>query len=371
MRIIILFFATHASVPRQVANENNKNFPSPQNSSGVIHDQSVTNSPLEPYTPTTACLYNEVGERSVVLSTAKVKVKSAAGVWVSMIAILDSGSQQSLCSFQAANLLGLKKQDFCATIAGVSGSCFSVRKRVSTEISNGGPFKRKLNFLLVPEITGCVPTQPFDLTNMNLPQNITYADAEFNIPKRIDILLGGLCFRVHRNRFHSKRSNYFFCNFIQDQVDKNLTKFWDLEAILIKEESSCDPDDQAMQHFKSSVRFNSGRYEVGFPWKRDKQELNDNFSVAENRAKSLAKRFIRDSTLFKQYFEILKEYESQGIIERVFQTEKPTNRALFYLPHQAVFHQESLTTKMRFVFDASSHEEGQLALNECICQVRI
>ncbi|GFR19828.1 uncharacterized protein TNCT_672181 [Trichonephila clavata] len=229
-----------------------------ESSSGVIHDRSVANSPLEPYTPTTACLYNEVGERSVLLSTAKVKVQNAAGVWVSMIAILDSGSQQSLCSFQAANVLGLKKQDFCATIA---------------------------------------------------------------------------------------------------------------EAIGIKEESSCDPDDQAMQHFKSSVRFNSGRYEVGFPWKRDKQELNDNFSLAENRAKSLAKRFIRDPTLFKQYFEILKEYESQGIIERVFQTERPTNRAVLYLPHQAILRQESLTTKMRIVFDASSHEDGQLALNECICQI--
>ncbi|GFW69086.1 uncharacterized protein TNCV_2919841 [Trichonephila clavipes] len=78
-------------------------------------------------------------------------------------------------------------------------------------------------------------------------------------------------------------SNYYFCNFIQDQVDRNLTKFWDLEAIGIKAESSCDPDDQAMQHFKSSVRFNSGRYEVGFPWKGHTQELNDNFSVAEKR----------------------------------------------------------------------------------------
>ncbi|GFT98453.1 hypothetical protein TNCV_4625831 [Trichonephila clavipes] len=66
------------------------------------------------------------------------------------------------------------------------------------------------------------------------------------------------------------------------EVDRNLTKFWDLEAIGIKAESSCDPDDQAMQHFKSSVRFNSGRYEVGF-WKGQTQEKNDNFSVAEKR----------------------------------------------------------------------------------------
>ncbi|GFR31941.1 hypothetical protein TNCT_382591 [Trichonephila clavata] len=51
------------------------------------------------------------------------------------------------------------------------------------------------------------------------------------------------------------QSNYYFCNFIRDQVDENLTKFWDLEAIEIKEESNCDPDDQAMQHFKSSEQY--------------------------------------------------------------------------------------------------------------------
>ncbi|GFW56495.1 integrase catalytic domain-containing protein [Trichonephila clavipes] len=285
-----------------------------------------------------------------------------------MNAILDSGSQKCLCSLEASNFLGLEKYSMNSTIVGLNGACISVRKGISAEISNGSSFKRKLNFLIVPKITGCVPTQPLDLTKIKLPPNITYADAEFNIPKRIDILLGGLRIWLHCNRFHSKRTIelYYFCNFIQDQVDRNLTKFWDLEAIGIKAESSCDPDDQAMQHFKSSVRFNSGRYEVGFPWKSHTQELNDNFSVAEKRVKSLTRRFIRDPTLYIQYSEILKEYESRGIIERVLETEKPTDRAVFYLPHQAVFRQESLTTKMRIVFDASFHEDGQPSLNDCI-----
>ncbi|GFW92832.1 integrase catalytic domain-containing protein [Trichonephila clavipes] len=305
-------------------------------------------------------------------------------------AILDSGSQKCLCSLEASNFLGLEKYSMNSTIVGLNGACISVRKRISAEISNGSSFKRKLNFLIVPKITGCVPTQPLDLTKIKLPQNIRYADAEFNIPKPIDILLGGEIFyellkskqiKLHDNSIilqdsvfgyivtgsiQNEPSNYSFCNFIQDQVDRNLTKFWDLEAIGIKAESSCDPDDQAMQHFKSSVRFNSGRYEVGFPWKGHTQELNDNFSVAEKRAKSLTRRFIRDPTLYIQYSEILKEYESQGIIERVIETEKPTDRAVFYLPHQAVFCQESLTTKMRIVFDASSHEDGQPSLNDCI-----
>ncbi|GFV32476.1 DUF1758 domain-containing protein [Trichonephila clavipes] len=315
------------SVPRAISEPHqNRNIPSPQSSSGVIYDPSPATTVINPQTAT--CLYNGSGEKSILLSTAKVKVQSATGGWLVMNAILDSGSQKCLCSLEASNFLGLEKYSMNSTIVGLNGACISVRKRISAEISNGSSFKRKLNFLIVPKITGCVPTQPLDLTKIKLPPNITYADAEFNIPKRIDILLG--------------------------------------EAIGIKAESSCDPDDQAMQHFKSSVRFNSGRYEVGFPWKSHTQELNDNFSVAEKRVKSLTRRFIRDPTLYIQYSEILKEYESQGIIERVLETEKPTDRAVFYLPHQAVFRQESLTTKMRIVFDASSHEDGQPSLNDCI-----
>ncbi|GFU14301.1 uncharacterized protein TNCV_3491171 [Trichonephila clavipes] len=319
------------SVPRPISEPHqNRNLPSPQSSSGVIYDPSPA-TVINPQTAT--CLYNEVGEKSILLSTAKVKVQSATGGWLVMNAILDSGSQKCLCSLEASNFLGLEKYSMNSTIVGLNGACISVRKRISAEISNGSSFKRKLNFLIVPKITGCVPTQPLDLTKIKLPQNIIYADAEFNIPKPIDILLG--------------------------------------EAIGIKAESSCDPDDQAMQHFKSSVRFNSGRYEVWFPWKGHTQELNDNFSVAEKRVKSLTRRFIRDPTLYIQYSEILKEYESQGIIERVLETEKPTDRAVFYLPHQAVFRQESLTTKMRIVFDASSHEDGNHLLMTVYGQVGI
>ncbi|GFR20899.1 hypothetical protein TNCT_647421 [Trichonephila clavata] len=59
------------------------------------------------------------------------------------------------------------------------------------------------------------------------------------------------------------QSNYYFCNFIQDQVDKNLTKFWDLEAIGIKEESSCDPDDILNPQYVSIVAI----MKLGFPGK--------------------------------------------------------------------------------------------------------
>ncbi|GFV39406.1 pro-Pol polyprotein [Trichonephila clavipes] len=52
------------SVPRQI----NRNLPSPQSSSGVIYDPSPANV-INPQTAT--CLYNESGEKSILLSTAK------------------------------------------------------------------------------------------------------------------------------------------------------------------------------------------------------------------------------------------------------------------------------------------------------------
>ncbi|GFX22326.1 integrase catalytic domain-containing protein [Trichonephila clavipes] len=264
------------SVPRPISEPHqNRNLPSPQSSSGVIYDPSLA-TVINPQTAT--CLYNEIGEKSILLSTAKVKVQSATGGWLVMNAILDSGSQKCLCSLEASNFLGLEKYSMNSTIVGLNGACISVRKRISTEISNGSSFKRKLNFLIVPKITGCVPTQPLDLTKIKLPPNITYADANELIFSWEDSVFG----YIVTGSIQNEPSNYYFCNFIQNQVDRNLTKFWDLEAIGIKAESSCDPDDQAIQHFKSSVRFNSGRYEVGFPWKSHTQELNDNFSVAEN-----------------------------------------------------------------------------------------
>ncbi|GFY02362.1 uncharacterized protein TNCV_3502441 [Trichonephila clavipes] len=63
------------SVPRPISEPHqNRNLPSPQSSSGVIYDPS----PATVINPQTATrLYNEVGEKSILLSTAKVK--SATG----------------------------------------------------------------------------------------------------------------------------------------------------------------------------------------------------------------------------------------------------------------------------------------------------
>ncbi|GFQ74217.1 uncharacterized protein TNCT_353761 [Trichonephila clavata] len=76
----------------------------------------------------------------------------------------------------------------------------------------------------------------------------------------------------------------------------------------------------------------------------------------------------RDKVLYSEYCKVLKNYLDEGIIEKVTNPFVPTNNPVFYLPHQVIIKNESLTTKLRIVFDASAHEEKQFSLNDCLFQ---
>ncbi|XP_035210074.1 uncharacterized protein LOC118184500 [Stegodyphus dumicola] len=81
------------------------------------------------------------------------------------------------------------------------------------------------------------------------------------------------------------------------------------------------------------------------------------------------RRLQKDPNLHLQYIETLKDYENKNIIEKVRCPKEPVDKPVFYLPHQPVFREESATTKMRIVFDASSsHNFKHLSLNDCLCR---
>ncbi|GFU08924.1 integrase catalytic domain-containing protein [Trichonephila clavipes] len=140
----------------------------------------------------------------------------------------------------------------------------------------------------------------------------------------------------------------------------------ELESIGVKNENCSSEEDVSFEMFKQRVHFKNGRYEVELPWKRDSNELSDNFSLAKRRLGSLMRKMQRDKVLYSEYCKVLKNYLDEGIIEKVTNPFIPTNNPVFYLPHQVIIKNESLTTKLRLVFDASAHEEKQLSLNDCL-----
>ncbi|GFW10954.1 integrase catalytic domain-containing protein [Trichonephila clavipes] len=230
---------------------------------------------------------------------------------------------------------------------------------VTTSIFNGDlSFKKELNLLVVRRITDLTPSQIINVS-LDMPNEIKLADYKFNIPGKIDVLLGAEIFYellrpgqiycgdsrlllqntvfgyvVSGSVGDEVRDNNIHCGLIRDSdLNTTLRSFWELESIGVKNENCSSEEDVSFEMFKQRVHFKNGRYEVELPWKRDSNELSDNFSLAKRRLGSLMRKMQRDKVLYSEYL-IIKN--------------------------------ESLTTKLRLVFDASAHEEKQLSLNDCL-----
>ena len=66
--------------------------------------------------------------------------------------------------------------------------------------------------------------------------------------------------------------------------------------------------------------------------------------------------------------EVFKEWEENGIIEEVPPEERklPKERKVFYLPHRPVIREESISTKIRPVFDGSATNRNGLSINDAL-----
>nr|pir hypothetical protein ZK228.2 - Caenorhabditis elegans [Caenorhabditis elegans] len=149
---------------------------------------------------------------------------------------------------------------------------------------------------------------------------------------------------------------------------------WRLENIGIEEPSSPDSSKKSsakdlQASFENTLRYNSdGILEVAFPLNGNEVRLKDNYGVALRRLHATlnALNSSKDPTLLAQYHQIFKTQEETGIIEPVTQTMKDMSKYSFMLPHRPVIKESSNTTKVRVVYDASSHAAGQLSLNDVV-----
>ncbi|GFX24318.1 integrase catalytic domain-containing protein [Trichonephila clavipes] len=141
-----------------------------------------------------------------------------------------------------------------------------------------------------------------------------------------------------------------------------------LEGLGIRDDPVHHERDQAIKIFKDTVEFEKGRYIVQLPFRMSYNELSDNYPLAKQRFQNLWRRFGHDSELHQQYREIIRDYTEQGIIEEVKTeiTDNKLKRPVYYLPHQAVRKDGRLTSKTRIVFDAGSHQNNELSLNDCL-----
>lgn len=150
--------------------------------------------------------------------------------------------------------------------------------------------------------------------------------------------------------------------------DFKISDLWNLETIGILDAqqnlTKTAEEEIAREQFLNSLSRNEeGRYCVGLPWLGYNVELPSNRHVAEKRLFSVTQR-LRYLNKYEDYDKIFKEWVNEGVIEVVPDAE--LNSKGHYLPHHPVFKPDSLTTKIRPVFDASCKVNRAPSLNDCL-----
>ncbi|XP_071632821.1 uncharacterized protein [Temnothorax longispinosus] len=334
------------------------------------------------------CSHNQCSSHSVLLATALILVTDSQGKKHNVRAILDPGSQSSLITTRLCQDLRLQISRIHMTIDAINGLSSKIKHKCKVELStHHNSYKFGIECLVIPEITGQLPAQRINIPEGEIPSNIKLADPSFNIPGKVNILIGADCFwnllcvgqlTIGQNQLTFQKtklgwiavgplkgiySNSVRCNLSRsDDIDKQLMKFWEIEEvghnkILSNEEKECE------DHFAKTVyRNQDGRFVVIMPFKEDPRELGESKTTALKRLISLERRLQKDPVLGQRYAAFLEEYERLGHMHIV--SEETTPEVSYYLPHHCVIKTDSTTTGVRVVFDASAPTDNGISLND-------
>ncbi|XP_018373384.1 PREDICTED: uncharacterized protein LOC108767792, partial [Trachymyrmex cornetzi] len=332
--------------------------------------------------------------QQVLLATALINVQDGKGEIRSVRALLDNGSQSCFITSDCCKELGLKLSATSVPIYGLTQQLTRVRNSARIIIqSRITGFKRAIDCLVVEKITQDLPSNVVDSARLRIPKGIQLADPQFDRPSKIDMLLGAEIFfdllvvgtvKLAKNQptwqntllgwivsgkctDSRQLSSAAACNVATTEpLNTAITRFWQIESCERKhtrtpEERLCE------EHFmKTHKRKQDGRFVVSLPVKENQMKrLGDSREIANQRFKSLERRFKRDPQLQVEYSKFMHEYL---VMEHMRELPEPVDNTWphFYMPHHCVVKEASSTTKLRVVFNASSKTTTGISLNDVL-----
>ncbi|XP_062703568.1 uncharacterized protein LOC134286023 [Aedes albopictus] len=338
----------------------------------------------------------KVSSSQILLATAIVLVEDDQGSRYPARALLDSGSECNFISESLSRLMKISAKKVDISIQGVGQTNTRVTRKIEATVkSRTSEYSRSMEFLILPNVTACLPTATVKINGWNLPQEVELADPEFFRSRKVDIVLGIQAFfsffqsgkeislgqglpTLTESVFGWIVSGEIFapvdgavqgrlsCNIaISENLVEILTRFWSCEEVgtvnsYSPEETRCE------EQFVRTVRREAdGRYTVTLP--KDEQilrQLGESREIAEKRLRSVERRLSRNPELQGQYNDFMAEYLELGHMRMVEDSNDAVQRV--YLPHHPVIKESSTTTKVRVVFDASCKTSTGISLNDAL-----
>ncbi|XP_065075025.1 uncharacterized protein LOC135698823 [Ochlerotatus camptorhynchus] len=333
-------------------------------------------------------------QRTVLLATAVIILVDDNGVEHMGRALLDSGSECCFITERFSQRMKAQRRKIYLPISGIGQSSTQAKQKFTSIVrSRVGEYKTSVEFLVLASVTIDLPSTSVDTSTWDFPPGIQLADPSFDSTNPIDIIIGAeIFFELFRvpgriplgdhlpvlvnsvfgwvvsGKSTVSTSNPPVVANIATVTDVHhlMERFWKIEedsspCTYSVEEQACE------QHFCQTVsRTTEGRYVVRLPFKEAVlEQLTDNRRTAVRRFHLLQSRLIRNPDLRQQYKAFIDEYLDLDHMERIHDYEEP-NVKRFYLPHHAVLREDSTTTKLRVVFDASCKTPTGPSLNDAL-----
>lgn len=343
---------------------------------------------------------------NILLATALIKVNSPNGTHI-LRALLDQGSQTSFITEAAVQLLRLPKQKILATITGIGHNLKETcQSKVQFEV-NPTKENKSINIeaLVLKNITKWIPNTRIRSQSWPHLEGITLADPNFLQPGKIDLLLGADTYAdilltglkkgppntpVAQNTIFGWiiSGKTISCNeeprdriqvtnlHSRIELDNILKNFWEIEEVPIPKYLTAE-DIQSEEIFvKTHSRDSQGRYIVKLPFKEgmEHSSIGKSRHIAMARFGQLERRFKTDPKLKEEYHKCLNEYIYLNHMKTVdppgkglyTNTKNKDRSSYYYLPHHPVIKEESSTTKLRVVFNASQPTDNGRSINDML-----
>lgn len=365
----------------------------------AVHNASASLSARDESNCTEIKSHFSTSRNQVLLATALVKAQSRNGSGITLRCLLDQGSQASLITESAVQLLGLKKIQHNSTISGLGsdeGASLASKAMVKVNIQSllDPRFNYDVNAFVLNKLTADLPEKAVVVELWSALDKFELADPSFDRPNKIDMLLGADVYGqiieegiikgssgapvaqkttlgwILSGPIHAPdltKPNHIKVNHVQVSDNELLKKFWELETdIPLKSPNFTDEEIKCEELFKTTTKRDStGRYIVKLPFRDEDPscKYGNSEAIATRRFLQLERRFAKDPQLKARYTDVIEEYLELGHMEQVAETEKQKDHVV-YLPHHAVIREDKTTSKLRVVFDASCPGTNGVSLNQ-------
>ena len=244
----------------------------------------------------------------------------------------------------------------------------------------------KIKAIVIDEISGFMPTQALPKKCLKQFQHLALADPYFNVPDRIDILLGvdSFCRLLPENSVgftkstlsglethfgwvimgktgNSQPQNAHHSFFTKEPtVQEMFSAVWENEDQTDSKSNAKNDEISQCEMFyqETTRRLPDGSYSISFPFSENAPELGSNRKQAFKSYINLEKKLQKTPRLHEKYHEFMEEFIDLG---HMTVASKPQD---YILPQLVVVREDKSSTKVRTVFHGSHPDNTGMSLND-------